>query len=391
MNCDTNTFKFIRQHQTDDPLELLLHAQRYKDVDIRYAAQQIEGIQQALDKWPTLARYEAVVYPPKINREQSSSEATAQYKATQFVTPGQKVADLTGGMGIDTMAFASIGASIDYCEQNAELASIAQSNFAALGLVNIHVHTVDSIRWLEQNETRYDIIYIDPARRDINGKKVAAFEECTPNLLEHLAMIKERCSTLIVKSSPMIDIATAKKELGRPVETHIIGIKNECKEVLFVLGGNASDRIVCTDLSDGLPPFIFTEADEQAANCRYARQTETYLCEPNATIMKGGGYKYLGQAHNLAKLGRNTHLYFSENKPEGFPGRVFLVEQEIALTAQAVQKAIPQKEAHIVSRNYPVKAPDLMRQLKMKEGGSKYIVATTLSDKKIGLLCSRIK
>ena len=72
---------FAQKHKDDDPLKLLLRQQKYPDTDLRKVAQQLEGQRQASTKWPTLACCEDYFYPPRLNREQSSSEATARYKA----------------------------------------------------------------------------------------------------------------------------------------------------------------------------------------------------------------------------------------------------------------------------------------------------------------------
>ena len=205
--------EFVREHREEDPLKLLLQQKKYPDVDMALVAQQIEGQRQALAKWPTLASCQYFMYPPRLNREQSSSEEASAYK-TDIVERifGKRqcelrIADLTGGMGIDSIAFAKMsGSTVDYVECNAELCQLMEHNADALGLSNIKVHCGDGIEWLRQSGQKYDIIYIDPARRDTRGKKVAAFEDCTPNVLEHRELLAEFCDHLMIKASPMMDI-----------------------------------------------------------------------------------------------------------------------------------------------------------------------------------------
>ena len=108
---------FVDSHIEDDTSRLLLSAARYPSIDVPAAVQQIEGLRAAQEKWPSLLQYKEFLYPPRLNREQSSSEATAEHKAhvadklcgeEAFVS----VADLTGGMGIDSIVFGQRGRAI---------------------------------------------------------------------------------------------------------------------------------------------------------------------------------------------------------------------------------------------------------------------------------------
>ena len=76
--ADIATLDFAWQHRNDDAAKLAM--QRHDGIDSKLAAQQVEGWQTARTKWPTLAEVPHYMYPPRLNREQSSSEATARYK-----------------------------------------------------------------------------------------------------------------------------------------------------------------------------------------------------------------------------------------------------------------------------------------------------------------------
>ena len=82
---------FVDAHKDEDTARLLLSATRYPAIDMPMAVQQIEGLRTAKEKWPGLLACEEFVYPPRINREQSSSEATAQYKA-MLAAPAASIA-----------------------------------------------------------------------------------------------------------------------------------------------------------------------------------------------------------------------------------------------------------------------------------------------------------
>ena len=228
---------FVNAHKDEDTARLLLSAARYPGIDIPLAVQQIEGLHTARDKWPSLTQCDGFLYPPRLNREQASSETTAAYKVrvADSLCDGDTplaVADLTGGMGVDSIAFARrTGTSdtlhrqaltqVDYVERSAELCALMEHNGKTLGLTNISVHHADSMEWLASSERHYDIIYIDPARRAASGRKMAAFEDCEPNILEHMELLRSRCRWLMVKASPMIDIDQACRRLGTVAEVHV--------------------------------------------------------------------------------------------------------------------------------------------------------------------------
>lgn len=391
---ERETLEFAREHQHEDTARLLLSAARYPAIDMPTAVQQIEGLRTAREKWPSLMECEEFLYPPRLNREQASSEATAAYKARLLSTllpsgAPLAVADLTGGMGVDTLAFARVAQQVDYVERDAGLCALMEHNLAALGITNVNVHCAESMEWLA-SRPEFALLFADPARRDTHGRKVAAFEDCTPNLLLHAEQLRSHCRRLMVKASPMIDIEQACRQLGDVAEVHIVGVRGECKEVLFVSGpADSEPQINCVNLSvSGIASrFTFHRAEEAAAEGCYCQAVGRYLYEPDATLMKGGPYKLIGQRYGLMQLDRNSHLYTSDTLVADFPGRVFEVLRELKLSCKDVATAIPGGRAHVVTRNYPVKAEELQRQIGLQEGGDMVVVATTVGSCRCGFLC----
>ena len=384
---------FVNAHQDEDTARLLLSAARYPDIDMPSAVQQIEGLQTAREKWPSLLQCEQFLYPPRLNREQASSEETARYKAGSLEQPPGSVADLTGGMGIDSIAFAQTDAQVDYVERNETLCALMKHNCDALGLKNIDVHCGDSMEWLAATDRHFDLLFIDPARRSASGRKVAAFEDCEPNILQHMELLRSRCRRLMVKASPMIDIDLACRQLGDVAEVHIVSVKGECKEVLFVCGGHDGETLlhcIIYERQDGFHHYGFTRREEAAAEARHCTAVGRYLYEPDAALMKGGPFNLICQWMNLEKLAPNSHLYTSDRLADDFPGRTFLVQQEVALNRKSLKTAIPDGKAHVVTRNYPVAAADLQRQLGLKEGGDHFVIATTVGTRRTGFLCQKV-
>lgn len=398
---------FARQHLHEDTARLLLGAARYPDIDMPTAVQQIEGLRMAEEKWPSLARQEEYEYPPRLNREQASSEATARYKASLVASgshPVTRMADLTGGMGIDTLALAAISLpQVDYVERDPALCALMERNCHALGVTNIRCHCADSLKWLAEQQEPFDLLYIDPARRSAAGRKVAAFEDCTPDLLQHLDLLRSRCRQLLVKASPMIDIDRAIAQLGTVSQVHIVAVHGECKEVLFLCGSPCGEpQITCaciaspsgetssTSISSS-SCLTFTRDEEAQAEATYCEAVGRYLYDPHAALRKGGCFRLLGQRYGMPLLGPNTHLYTSPTLLPDFPGRVFEVLQELTLNRKAVRGALPDGKAHVVVRNFPAEAAALQKQLGLREGGELFVVAATLGSRHLGLLCRQVK
>lgn len=395
---DTETLlAFVREHKDEDPLKLLLQQKKYPGVDMEQVAQQIEGQRQASVKWPTLAGCRYFLYPPRLNREQSSSEATAKHKVEivqEFAGKHKtklRIADLTGGMGIDSIAFAKMdNTEVDYVERDPELCRIMEHNVSALGLKNVNIHSGDSIEWLRNRKKKYDVIFIDPARRDTHGKKVAAFEDCKPNILEHKELLMSYCDWMMIKASPMMDIDKGVEQLGNVGDVYIVAVKNECKELIFTCNSNNDKPLIhCNHIIDNYGTCLkmdFTRSDEAQAEASFCTKIGQYIYEPDAATMKGGPYKLLCSKWGLKKLSRNTHLYTSDNLID-WTGRVFAVLNETQLNKKAIAAAIPEGKAHVVVRNYPVEAAPLQKQLGLKEGGDLFVIATTIGTRKTGFIC----
>ncbi|MBP5341353.1 MAG: RsmD family RNA methyltransferase [Bacteroidales bacterium] len=389
---------FIKAHKDDDTARLLLSASRYPDIDLPLIANQIESLRMAKEKWQSLAACEEYEYPPRLNREQASSEATALYKASLAVS-GQwtvdRVADLTGGMGIDTLALAKVAEYVDYVERDPALCTLMERNCKALGVNNVTVHCADCMEWLQQfkiQNSKFDIFFIDPARRAASGRKVAAFEDCTPDILQHLDLLQSLCQRLMAKASPMIDINLAVKQLEHVTEVHVVAVRGECKEVLFLCGNPTEEAVIhCVNItSDGNADFSFRRSEEQAAEAKYCTTVGRYLYDPHAALRKGGCFRLIAQRYGLPMLAPGTHLYSSDKLQPDFPGRIFEVLQEVTLNRKFLKTIVPNGKAHVVVRNFPTEASALQKQLGLSEGGALFIVVCTVGNRRTGFLCKQI-
>ena len=286
--------------------DLALQRSKYKhlsDGEWRWFLQQVEGRERTADKLPTFAAIEDWWYPVRLSCEQCSSELAARYKASlcsvspqdglSSVRHSRSLLDLTGGYGVDTFFLSEAFNHTDYVEQNAELCRIAAHNFSlpfreGTGVGSISIHNTTAEEFL-QTASHYDLIFLDPARRDSHGGKVFRLEDCTPNVVELLPTLLAHLTPngrLLLKLSPMLDISQAVKSLSTVNwDIHVVAIKNEVKEVLLLSGG--SGQITAIDLEKKDQAFVFTREEEsQTVSLPYREGlgVGSFLYEPNALL-----------------------------------------------------------------------------------------------------------
>lgn len=380
---DSTLQNFILQHREDDVRQLALTASRYPDIDMPTALVQISGWQTARQKLPLWAATPGILYPPHLNMEQCSSQLAASYKAS-LVSPGATMTDLTAGFGVDATLLSRQFQHLNYVEQDAQLCTLAQNNLPLLGVPHFTIHQADAAETLRQLPHQ-DLIYIDPARRDQHGSKVVAISDCTPDITTLQDLLLQKADTVLVKLSPMLDLRTLLRTLKGLAEIHIVSVDGECKELLAKMQSTATEpTLFCVNLkTNGQAPdrLQFTLQSEQTAICHYAEVPAGYLYEPNASIMKAGCFKTLAQTFSLEKLSPNSHLYTSSTPIDHFPGRIFKIETVSSFNKKELKQTLQHiHKANITVRNFPLTVAELRKRLKLAEGGTDYLFATTLND-----------
>ncbi|MDR0414427.1 MAG: class I SAM-dependent methyltransferase [Prevotellaceae bacterium] len=377
--CSPATQSFICEHANADVHALLLRKSVPSDVDLHFAVQQIEGRQKAREKLPALAANPFFIFPAKLAMEQCSSESAALYKARLFV--GRQVADLTGGLGVDALYAAKCATGVCYVEQSEALCELARRNFSTLGMKNIEVHCDDGIRFLQNTSRRFDAVYVDPSRRGGERGRQVLLASCEPNVLLHWNFLLSKTSLLALKASPMLDVAQALRELRGVCEVHVVAVKNDCKELLFICGqGEVAEPLIrCVNiLPERVQQFDFNLSEERLAVARYAEKLRRYLYEPNVALLKAGTFKLPCILFGVEKLHPDTHLYTSDSLLPDFPGRAFEVQQVFSSGEPLFKQQIVGSNANVAVRNYPLTVAEIRRRYKIGEGGSVYLFAATL-------------
>ncbi|GAB3551363.1 SAM-dependent methyltransferase [Spirosoma fluminis] len=378
--------QFIRTHLAEDVGALLLKAPA-AGLDIKKLASQIAARQKARHKLPNWYANDAVVFPPALSVEQASSERTAAYKAS--LVSGDRLLDVTGGMGVDSWAFASQVKQVIYVEQQPPLAELAAYNLSVLDAPTVTVQTGDGLAFVDSLTGGVDWLYLDPHRRDERGGKVVRLADCEPDISQAdvRARLLAKSKHLLLKTSPLIDIDAALRQLNQAAissvaAVHIVAVQAEVKEVLFVLDKQArlpdDVSITAVNLSlTGDHSFTFRKEQERASDVTFSDPLR-YVYEPNAAVLKAGAFRLVAARYGLHKLAPHSHLYTSDQLQPDFPGRTFAVQNVIKPDRKALQALVPGRKANLTVRNFPQSVAELRKQLALQEGGNLYILATTL-------------
>lgn len=367
--------QYINANLTSDLHSLLLKKSPFAEVSMQEIVQQIKGKKVAQKKFPYLLK-DGIIFPPNLNLEQASSQATAEFKAQHL--KGKSFVDLTCGFGIDAYFLSQNFEEVTLVEQNPELLEIVKHNWKTLNR-NANFINENLENFLKQNQENFNLIYLDPARRDEHKNKKFLLEDLSPNLLEIQDQLLKISDQIIIKLSPLIDISYLISALKNIAEIQIIAVRNEVKELLVFMHSKKDKeqtKISCFNLESEEHAFSFNFDDEKSATSEFSEPLQ-YLYIPNNAVLKSGGFNSISEKFNLKKLHPNSHFYTSDELLENFPGRVLRVE---IMDSKHIKKG---EKFNIIAKNYPLTPDEIKKKYKIKDGGNDYLIFTQTQKNKI--------
>ena len=378
----------INNHLKSDIHKLILKGVPFEEVTVQEVANQVICKQKSEKKLPSWFDAKNVYYPPKISIEQTSSETAANYKAS--LVSGKKLLDLTGGFGVDSFYFSSSFNTVDHCEIDANLSKIAAHNFKKLNKTNITCLDENGIDYLKKLSNSFNVIYVDPSRRSDSKGKVFLLKDCEPNIPKYIDLLLNKTKTILIKNSPILDITSAIKELKFVKEIHIVAIRNDVKELLYILEKEYNGEIKINTIN-------FSKKNTQKFNFLLNKKTISnyqepldYLYEPNAAILKSGGFHEITAQLDVYKIHQHSHLYTSKKNIK-FPGRGFKIIAVLPYDKKKIVKLLPNKKANITTRNFHKSVAQIRKELKIKDGGDDYLFFTTnLHNTLICIYCKKL-
>lgn len=392
---------FIFEHQNDNPTDLMLQSSKYPNWPMREITAQIQARQKAKNKLPSEFLQKNILLKP-LSVEQCSSQETASYKSKLIA--GKTLLDLTGGLGIDTFFFAQVFEKVIYNEIQEELFEMVRHNYRSFGIENVFFFQKSAVDLLKETDWA-DVIYLDPARRDEQARKVFQLRDCSPNVLEMMPLLLQKSTQILLKLSPMLDIDQGIQAFHQKnvqvQKVWVLALHNEVKELLFLICTEKikEPEIIAVNLEKNQTnDFPYKPSEEENAEIPYRLpETDDLLIEPNRAILKAGAFKIFADRYDLYKLHPNSHLYltnlenFAKQLKSDFSGmlqasRVFKIQAVSKYHKKEIQAYLPQKKANITARNFPESVAHIRRKLELKEGGSKYLFATTTLERNLVIL-----
>lgn len=403
---------FVSEHINDDTTRLIMNRAKWPEIDMDMAVNCIESRRKLKGKIQEWCDEPRLVFPRRLSAEQCSSSATGAYKAdfaSRIALGDFKLADLTGGLGVDSWFFSKKASQVYYHEMLPELCKAAEHNYAVMGAGNITVRNVavsaesgtsdEVFRTPTEilSDIQPDIVYMDPARRGEGGKKVFLLEDCLPDVLTLKDEIFKYTKHILLKLSPMADITMVCDRLGKTCrEVHVVAAGGECKELLVWMDKewDSDYTIQAVELhKDGEPGvFSFVPAEEKACSVVAGKipspgssgECNLYLFEPGKALMKAGAFNLVAERFGLAKLGKSTHYYIfsgdaqsnledglSQLKRHGKVFRIMRLEPLDKRSIKAFGKDFP--KAEVTARNIPMDTDTLRKKLGVASGDDAHI------------------
>jgi len=363
---------FINDNLNADIPSLSLKKSPFPFISSGELAEQIDSKKRSEHKLPLWFNTPDIYYPTKLSIEQASSEIAARYKANLIL--GGDIIDLTGGFGVDACFFAKKAKNVTHCELNKELSDISEHNSGVLG-IKINHQALDGIEYLSSVNKIYDTIYVDPSRR-INSKKVFLLKDCEPDIIRNLALLRNKSAFLMIKTAPLLDIQSTISELKEVSSIHIISIRNECKEVLYLIDrqncGN-DPLIICAMINaEEISTYSFKPSEEKNFIISEYSEPLNFIYAPDVAILKAGCFKLITRDFSIHKIQQHTHLYTSYELINSFPGKKFKLLWTWNYGDFIKEQSF--KKANIICRNFPLSPENLKTKLKISDGGEEYLL-----------------
>ena len=388
---ETDVQTFITNHLGSDTIRILLGKSPFKNVSTRELVTQIESKKRCEKKLPLWYSTPGIYYPPKISIEQASSQATAKYKAQ--LIKGEHVLDATGGFGVDSYYFSLHVQRVVHCEINEALSTIVRHNAETLHAKHLFCHVGDGMTYLQNSNEQFDTIYIDPSRR-LNTHKVFKITDCEPDVKANLDLLTKKYARVIIKTSPLLDIKSGLADLKNVREIHVVSVKNDCKELLWIIDPDFKGNeplIYCAAIDDkeNTNSYSFNLSEEKTAPNPTPSKPLNFIYEPDVSLLKAGCFKLITKRFDVFKLHQHTHLYTSETLNADLIGKTF--KFKTSWDYKTFMNNKPVKQANIISRNFPLSVEELKKRHQLEDGGHSYLLFTTAYENQLIVLhCERI-
>lgn len=364
----------IRENRGRDALEVALDA---RIPQARLVATQLKYLARAESKLPSYAAAQCIL--PPLAFEQASSEVCAAHKSLS----GDSVLDLTCGLGVDSLALARRFGRVVSLERDPVLALVAAENFRRLGARNIEVVNTSAEEYLQHGGLHFDWIYADPDRRNSEGRKLVRLEDCSPDIIALMPLLKRASGRLCVKNSPLFDIAEAFRLFGC-CRVEVLSLGDECKEVLVYADGSEPSL---TASALGIGSFTASPSDQvPPPSASFDPSRYNWLVIPDVALQKARLARL--HLHGKADIWSENGYGFACEKPDATIGRVFAIEQIAPYDPAKLRRELKGCRAELLKRDFPLPVELIAKRIGTRPGGEVRLAFTKIGER---FWCIRLK
>ncbi len=329
--------------------------------------------------------------------EQASRPLVSEYRANwvtaKFGRPVH-VLDLTCGLGFDALAFARAGHKVTCYEIDEEVAEMARHNLAGLP-VTVITADVTKIKL----PADYDMIFIDPARRDpqaarkSDGSTIRIFDPARWSPSWDFIMGLTNQKPVLVKVAPGIDDDSIKDW-----DAQWISADGDLVEAMLSWPG--SGKRVATILNSQMDTPIQVEGGSKTP----AQQLGKWLVVPDAALIRAGALTPIAQRINGGLVNEHIAWLTSDDakavdtlvRENLEHSMVFEIVKITTLNEKVLTKALaefPASALTIMTRGVTINVEALRRKVfKKKERTSPELILAVYREDSgpVALICRRI-
>ena len=322
---------------------------------------------------------EELIFPDRQALEQCTSALIAEWKKKLVPAGISVLADASAGLGVDAFYLSEKAENLLLFETSQHRCKALEYNARVLRNKKTEVRfgslSDAELTALLAHGSSF-LLYADPDRRSETGDRKFDWRNCLPDIRGFHRLMAGSASGLLVKFSPLDDAEEIAGELPGLHSVYLLSVHNEVKEVLLYwqfASVPVLPEFYAIDLRrTGEMQQVRIPAELEGRPGRGEIRTGRFILDPWASLRKGRFAACLAEERGWEQLSAKGRLFISDEAPSGFPGRVFRLEAAYD-SPSSFRKAFAGNSCHVVCRDYPAPAAELLKKLKLREEGDDYL------------------
>jgi len=315
--------------------------------------------------------------------EQATRLAVAAHHAKRYLDAGfDSVADLTCGIGADSMAFASMGLSVLAFERDEATALIADHNLRHWDDARV-VHA-DAMVTLASGDIDAQALFVDPARRDGRGRKHDPRDYSPP--LDDVLDLRAAWPDMGIKLSP----ALPHSAVPRDTEAQWVSMDGDVVEMSLWTGRLARTRGHSALVLRGGDSHLF-EGEPVPGE---VGPLGAYVYEPDGAVIRSGLVGPMAATVGATLI--DPHIaYLTCDAPLSTPFATgFKVVEALPYSEKRLASALASRgigTLEIKKRGMDIDPAALRPRLKLKGDASATVILTRVDGARLAIIAERIE